>query len=184
MRWAAAWWCAWLASGRAPTVGARRQAYLRPCSALADRHVFAGALARVDLARAGDLLLLVVDHLEPLGDPAARARDREQDGEHAHGHPERLVDQARVEVDVRVELALDEVLVLERDLLELQGDLEQRVDAGDLEDVVRRLLDDPRPRVVVLVDPVAEAHQALLALLHARDEVRDVLLGADPPQHA
>jgi hypothetical protein len=41
---------------------------------------------------------------------------------------------------------------------------------GDLEDVVGRLLDDLRPRVVVLVDAVAEAHQALVALLHALDE--------------
>ena len=177
--------CAWRASVRTPTIGARPEWYLRPCGpvTLADGDVVARALARVDLARAGDLLLLVLDHLEPLGDPAARARDREQDGEHADRHAQRLVDQARVEVDVRVELALDEVVVLERDLLELERDLQQRVDARDLEDLVGRLLDDLRARVVVLVDPVAEAHQALLALLHARDEVRDVLLGADPAQH-
>ena len=47
----------------------------------------------------------VVDHLEPLRDPAARAADREQHREHLHRHPERLVDQPGVEVDVRVELA-------------------------------------------------------------------------------
>ena len=40
---------------------------------------------------------------------------------------QRLVDQARVEVDVRVELALGEVLVVERALLELDGDVELRV---------------------------------------------------------
>ena len=45
------------------------------------------------------------------------------------------------------------------------------------------LLDDPRPRVVVLVDPVAEAHQFLLALLHPLEEVGDVLRRLDPPQH-
>ena len=73
----------------------------------------------------------------------------------------RLVDEAGVEVDVRVQLAADEVVVAERDLLELQGDVEQRVLAGDLEHVVGRLLDDRRPRVVVLVDAVAEAHQPL-----------------------
>jgi hypothetical protein len=84
------------------------------------------------------------------------------------GNWKRLVDQAGVEVDVGVELALDEVLVLERDLLQLLGDLEQRVDPGDLEDVVAGLLDDLGARVVVLVDPVAEAHQPLVAVLHAR----------------
>ena len=106
-----------------------------------------------------------------------------QDGEHLRRELERLVDQAGVEVDVGVELALDEVLVLERDLLQLQRDLEQRVGAGDLEDVVGGLLDDLGARVVVLVDPVAEAHQPLVAVLHPVDEVGDVLLGADPLQH-
>ncbi len=45
------------------------------------------------------------------------------------------------------------------------------------------LLDDPRPRVVVLVDAVAEAHQLLLAVLDALEEVGDVLDRLDPAQH-
>jgi threonine synthase len=109
----------------------------------------------------------------------------EQDGEHLDREAHRLVDEARVEVDVRVELALDEVLVVERDLLELEGDVEERVLAGDGEDVVRELLDDLGARVVVLVDAVAEAHQAVaLAALDAGDELGDVLDVADLPQHA
>src|SRR5581483_3811535 len=63
--------------------------------ALVHGHVVALMLTRVDLARASDLLLLVVDHLEPLGDPAARAPDGEQDREHLHRHPQGLVDQPR-----------------------------------------------------------------------------------------
>ena len=43
------------------------------------------------------------------------------------------------------------------DLFELQGDVEQRVLAGDLEDVVGDLADDRGARVVVLVDAVPEA---------------------------
>ena len=62
-------------------------------------------------------------------------------------------------------------------------DLEERVDAGHLEDVVAGLLDDLGARVVVLVDAVAEAHQPLVAVLHALDEVGDVLLVLDPAQH-
>src|SRR5688500_19393046 len=90
--------------------GARRNATCG-VSALPDGDVVARALARVDLPRPGDLLLLVLDPLQPLRDPAARARDREQDGEHAAGHAERPVAQPGAEVDVRVELPLDEVLV-------------------------------------------------------------------------
>ena len=40
-----------------------------------------------------------------------------------------------------------------------------------------------RPRVVVLVDAVAEAHQLLLAVLHALEEVGDVVDRLDPAQH-
>ena len=53
----------------------------------------------------------------------------------------------------------------------------------DLEHLLDVLLDDPRARVVVLVDPVAEAHQLLVAVLHALEEVGDVVDRLDPAQH-
>src|SRR5689334_424322 len=71
------------------------------------RHVVADWIAREDLTRARDLLIGVGQHLLPLGEPADDARDGEEDREHLHGEPHRLVDQAGVEVDVRIELALD-----------------------------------------------------------------------------
>src|SRR3954451_24089695 len=152
-------------------------------SALVDRHVLALALARVDLARTRDLAALGRDHLEPLGHPAGCARNREHHREHLDRDVQCLVDQARVEVDVRVELALGEVVVVERALLQLDRDVELRVHARDLEDLLDVLLDDPGARVEVLVHAVAEAHQLLLAVLHGLEEVRDVLGGADPVEH-
>src|SRR4051794_27744028 len=71
---------------------------------LLDREVVQIALARVDLARTDDLLLGVPDHLLPLGDPAAGAPDREHHREHRDGEAQGLVDESRVEIDVRVEL--------------------------------------------------------------------------------
>src|SRR5699024_1759858 len=142
------------------------QTQLAGAGALA--HLLVGALgvAGVDLARAADLRLRVVDHLLPLGDPARQAADGEQHREHLGGEADGLVDQTGVEVDVRVELALDEVVVLQRDLLELPGELEARVvDAEPFEHVVGDLLDEPGARIVVLVHPVAEAHQADAVLL-------------------
>ena len=79
----------------------------------------------VDLARAPDLEVRVAVHLHPLRDPAGQAAEREDRREHVGRRADRVVDHARVEVDVRVELALDEVVVLQRDLLELDRDLEQ-----------------------------------------------------------
>src|SRR5215210_4942205 len=142
---------------------------------LVDRGVLPLPLAVVDLTRPGDRLLVVVDELEPLSDPARGTRDGEDDREHLRRHADRLVDQARVVVDVRVQLSLGEELVVERPLLELRGDLELGALPGHLEHLVDVLLDDPRARVVVLVHAVPEAHEALLAVLHARKEVPHVL---------
>src|SRR3546814_5513650 len=47
--------------------------------------------------------------------------------EHLGRDAQRLVDDARVEVDVRVQLALHEVIVLERRLFQAHRDLEHRV---------------------------------------------------------
>src|SRR5690606_19860578 len=69
----------------------------------------------VDLTRTPDLCARVGDHLPVLRDPARQSAHREQRGEHRCREAHGLVDEAGVEVDVRVELALDEVVVVERD---------------------------------------------------------------------
>ena len=162
-----------------PVARSRRLRRSRPPSArrpLGHRHERPLVRADVELPRARDLLsrsFSISSHcaIQP-GQPAEREEDREVVGRVAH----RLVDQARVEVDVRVELAADEVLVLERDPLQLERDLELRVDARLGEDLVGDLLDQLRARVVALVDAVPEAHQARAgaAVLDRLDEGRDV----------
>src|SRR5262249_55053145 len=74
--------------------------------------------ARVDLPRPRDFLLRIDEHFLPLGDPSGRARNGEEHGEELDREAHRLVNQSRVEVDVRIELAGDEVLVLEGDALQ------------------------------------------------------------------
>src|SRR5271163_3049240 len=91
--------------------------------ALAHRLILAQRLAGVELAGAADLLLRILDHLLPLGDPADRARDREQNREHVGWEPHRLQRDAGIEVDVRIELLLDEIIVVERDTLEFNCDV-------------------------------------------------------------
>src|SRR6266540_7404548 len=138
----------------------------------------------VELPWPCDLLVTVEETFLPLGKPSRRAPDREQHREHLHWEAHRLVDEPRVEVDVRVELVLDEVLVFERDLLELERDVQQRVAARDAEHLVGDLLDDLRARVVALVDAVAEAHEAELTALHALDVLRHAVERADVLEHA
>src|SRR3954464_4717709 len=123
---------------------------------------FAPGGALVELARTADLVLGIGDHLLPLRNPANRSGEREDASEHRYRNAERALHDARVEVDVRVELALDEVLILQRDALELERQLEQPVvvQAELVQHLVAGLAHQLGARIVVLVDAVAEAHQA------------------------
>src|SRR3989337_294610 len=114
--------------------------------------------AGVDLPRPGDPWVRIEQPLLPLREPARRAPDGEEHREHLDREAHGLVDEARVEVDVRVELVLDEVLVLERDLLELERDVEQWVAARHGEDLLGDALDQASARVVGLVHAVTEPH--------------------------
>ena len=129
----------------------------------------------------------ILDHLLPLGDPADGARDGEQHREHVGREAERLQRDARIEVDIRIELLLDEVVVRQRDALELERDLQDRIVAmpHGVEHLVAGLLHDLRPRIVVLVDAVAEAHEAerIVLVLGALDELRNAVDRADLLQH-
>src|SRR5687767_2511176 len=116
----------------------------------------------VQLARPPDLVFRVGDHLLPLRDPAHRAREREDAGEHRHRDAQRPLHDARIEIDVRIELAGHEVVVLERDALQLERHLEQAVvvqpELG--QHLVAGLAHELRARIVVLVHAVPETHQA------------------------
>ena len=128
-----------------------------------------------------DLLLRGLGDFLPVRNPAGHPADGEDDGEHLGRDADGLEDDARVEVDVRVEVALLEVRVVERGFFEAHGDGQERVvDAEDLEDLVALGLDDLGPRVVVLVHAVTKAHQAhLLGLvLGVGNKLRAVVAGS------
>src|SRR5882672_12889877 len=90
----------------------------RAGSAPVDRHELPPGGPGVELARPADLVFGVADHLLPLRDPALGARQREDTGEHRHRDAERALHDPRIEIDVRIQLAADEVLILERNLLQ------------------------------------------------------------------
>ena len=158
-----------------------------PSGAVLHAHEVAPRGARVALLRTADTLLVAGEELHPVRHPADRARDGEDHREHVERDPQRAQDDAGVEVDVGVEIAFDEVLVLKGDLLQAQRDLEQRLIARVqvLEKVVARLADEGRAGVEVLVDAVPESHQAerVVPVLRAFDVPRDLGRVADVPEH-
>src|SRR4051812_46299315 len=88
------------ASTSPPTPVAQLRRFFIACGslglALLHRHVLALGGAGVDLARARDLLLRILEHLLPLRQPTRRARDGEQHREHVEREADRLIDEARV----------------------------------------------------------------------------------------
>jgi hypothetical protein len=77
----------------------------------------AGALAGVELARAADALGRGLRSFPSTGRSSRRCGPRRTAREHGGREAHRPQGDARIEVDVRVELLLDEILVLQRDLL-------------------------------------------------------------------
>src|SRR6266702_2356745 len=149
----------------------------RAGSALVDRHELPPGGAGVELARPADLVFGVADHLLPLGDPAHGTRQREDAGEHRHRDAEGALHDPGIEVHVRVELALDEIIVLERDLLQREGELDEAVvvQAELLKHCMAGFAHELCPRIVVLADAVPEAYEAYarVLVLRALDEFPD-----------
>src|SRR6266849_3628658 len=160
---------------------------LRAGSTLVDRHELPPDGAAVELARPSDLVLRIGDHLLPLRDPADRARERKDAGEHRYRNAERALHDAGVEIDVGVELAAHEVIVLQRDFFQRHRQLEYAVivQAELLQHLVAGFAHQLRPRIVVLVDTVSETHQLDPGVLVLRllDEISDLGDIADLLEH-
>jgi hypothetical protein len=120
----------------------------------------------------------------PLCQPPHGAGDREEDRKHFHGKTERLVDQARIKVHVRIEIPRNEVVLVERDPFEFEGHVQEGIFSGDAEHFVGCLLDDARARIIRLVDAVPESHQAAFALFHALHEGGNMLHIPDLGEHS
>ena len=95
--------------------------------AVANWDVVANCRTCVDLAGAADSLRWRTMHLDPVSDPAGQAAKGKQNGEHLLWNANRSVDDARVEVDVRVKFLLDEVGIVQSNFFEFLCNLEQRI---------------------------------------------------------
>ena len=118
-------------------------------------------LAGVNLARTVDLGIRIVVHFLPVGNPAGESSDGEHHGKHVRRDAHGAVEDARIEVHVRVELAFDEVVVLQGGFFELERDIQQRVvHVFAFEHLVHELLQHLGARVVALVHAVAKTGKA------------------------
>ena len=103
--------------------------------------------ADINLARALELEARIFAGFFPVRDPAGQTSEREHHGEHLLGDADGAVDDAAVEIHVGVEVARQEILVVQAVILKLMRDVEQRViDLELFEQVVATCLDDFRAR--------------------------------------
>ena len=103
----------------------------------------------------------------PVGDPARQAADREHHGEHAGRYADGAHDDAAVEIHVGIQLALDEIGVLQGDLLPDGGRFPSS--GSFLPRLVQQALGDSGQdlgaRIEVFIDTMTEAHEPHLAVL-------------------
>src|SRR5664279_4114647 len=94
---------------------------------LLNRYVVPGRGPRVNLPRARQAQFRAVVDFFPIGNPPGHAYNGKHDREHIYGQADGAQNNARIEVHIRVEVALDEVGVAECDFFKLTGNVEQRV---------------------------------------------------------
>src|SRR5690606_30060973 len=155
----------------------------RSSAAFVQLNIVALTVSEVDLTRTRDALLFIVEHLFPLSEPAGHPPDGEEHREEIHRETHRLVDEPRIKVDVRIELSLAEIIILKGEAFELDRGIDEGVCSDLVKDLIGKLLDDGGARIVVLINAMAEAHQASLALLYALEEARDVRFIPDLLKH-
>src|SRR6202030_3853016 len=137
----------------------RNEKQVKVLATVVERNVSAQIVSEIDLARAGNFLLRIQQHLFPLRDPARSARNSKKDWEHRHGEAHRLINETRVEIHIGIEPARNEVFVLERDAFAFERNLDERVAAHYVENFIRDVLYDFGSRIIILVHTMAETHQ-------------------------
>jgi hypothetical protein len=85
--------------------------------------IVSSGVALVDLSGSHDLVHRILGKLVPMSHPAREARQSKENSEELWRNLQGLVNDARVEVHVRVELSGDEVIITQGDLLKLHGDI-------------------------------------------------------------
>src|SRR5437879_984383 len=140
-------------------------------------HVVASTGPRIQLSRTADTLCWVLDHLLPLADPANGTGYRKEHRKHVRGKAHSLQDDARVKIDIWIELLAYKIIVLKCYSLQFHREIQQWVvlDPQLLQHLVTGALHDLCPRIIIFVHPMTEAHQAHMAVLvlHPSDEFRD-----------
>lgn len=90
------------------------------------RHIAPG-FANVELAGPADTLFRIGNHFFPLGDPADSTGQGKDAGEEVGWDAECGLDDAGIEIHVRIEFAGNKIIVFQRNTFDFQCDFKERV---------------------------------------------------------
>jgi len=136
----------------------------------------------VDLLRSHDDVF-AVEELHPVSNPSRTTGNSEKHGHEVGIEAECALDDASVEVHVRLQFLLNEVFVTQGNLFQLDRDVDQGVFAQNVEGLLTQFLHDACTRVLVLVDSVAEPLLEFTFVLDLLDELGHILDVADFAEH-
>ena len=128
----------------------------------------------VDLPGPNNLVMGVLDELVPMRKPSRKPGQREQHCEVLSRYSYRLVNNARVEVNVRVQLAAYKIIVRQCNSFQFDGDIHQLLFSCHCKNLFGYLFDQLGARIVIFVDSMPESHENALFILNSGNERRDV----------
>jgi hypothetical protein len=137
----------------------------------------------VNLTWSHDLVVWVFNELIPVSQPSRQSGKSKHNCEHFSWDAERLVDNAGIEINVRVKLALNEEIVGKSDTLEFHSNINLVFATDNAENIFCNLADNSSARIIVFIDSVSETHQNFLSVFDILNELRNRIDGADLIKH-
>ena len=123
----------------------------------------------------------------PVSNPPRRTPSCKDHGKHLGRNANGFQDNTRIEIHIREQLALDEVIIFQRNLLEFLRHAQQRIvfSAQLIKHFIADAAYNSRSWIIVLVDTVTETHEAegIVLVLGPGDKLLDAGFVANLIQH-
>lgn len=129
------------------------------------------------MERKEDFMMRILDNLIKMGEKEKGEGKGEKEGENLGREEKRIKSDERIEVDVRVEIILDEILVGKGNILKLNWKVKKRIiiDEKIEEELMEGIMNDIGERIVVIVKEMEEENkkERIVIVFRNGDILRD-----------
>jgi hypothetical protein len=106
-----------------------------------------------------NLVLWVIQKFIPMSKPSNNSRDHEKNWEHVSRESHCLVNNATIEINIRIKFSLNKILIAQSNLFQLHCDFNKLLFSSDFENFISNFFDDFSPRIITLVNSVTKSIQ-------------------------